>query len=282
MTWTGPATQPDPTEDVIRFPLQPDIEGRRVLEVSLHTSPTQAYDMGDHLSNWFGARLGFEARLVYIGDGSRPVLGSMAPNGTSGLRKARLATRLRSFLPLLGHAPERLAFNDIAHYLVVTEESNDDVTSKLADGCHMEITKFRPNIVVKGASGPFVEDFWGELTFEGGPLMALTANCYRCQSITVDYNTGKPATDDRGMAWKKLNKYRRVDRGAKYSPVFGRYGYCFGPSLGKTISVGQKVAVTQINSQRTTFGKFPCALKRGEGFIANSPIRLAQLDDFWC
>ncbi|KAF4536934.1 MOSC domain-containing protein [Lasiodiplodia theobromae] len=184
VTWNGLNTDIDLAKDVhaqdmARFPLKPSIEGRDEFEVSLHKSPTKAYDMGDDISSWF---------------------------------------------------TERLAFNDIAHYLVVTEESNDDVTTRLEDDCKMDIRKFRPNIVVKGASGPFVEDFWGELTFESGILMPLTANCYRCQSITVDYNTGKTAADDRGTVWKKLNKYRRVDQGAKYSPVFGRYGYCFGSS----------------------------------------------------
>ncbi|WYZ42418.1 hypothetical protein EsH8_VI_000117 [Colletotrichum jinshuiense] len=117
----------------------------------------------------------------------------------------------------------------------------------------MDIRKFRPNIVVKNASGPFVEDFWGELTFDGGVQMPLTANCYRCQSITVDFETGRAATDDRGLVWKKLNKDRRVDKGAKYSPVFGRYGFCFGSAVGRTLRIGQKAQVTRINPSRTTF-----------------------------
>ncbi|KAF9873969.1 hypothetical protein CkaCkLH20_08703 [Colletotrichum karsti] len=196
--------------------------------------------MGDQLSSWFSERLGFETRLAYIGHGSRPVLGSMAPHSKIGLRKARLLKRLQSFVPFLSFPEERLVFNDIAHYLVVTEESNNHLSSRLEGGCTMDVTKFRPNIVVKGASGPFVEDFWGELTFDGGIQMPLTANCYRCQSITVDFDTGKTATDDRGMAWKKLNKDRRVDKGAKYSPVFGRYGYCFGSSVGKSLRVGER------------------------------------------
>lgn len=241
--------------DEVRFSLLPSTEGRDQFEISLHTSQATAFDMGDELSSWFTERLGFETRLVYIGSGSRPVLGSMAPHSKGGLKKARLVEYLRSLVPLLSFPEERLVFNDIAHYLIVTEESNEQVSSRLEGDCTMDVTKFRPNIVVKGASGPFVEDFWGELTFDGGIQMPLTANCYRCQSITVDYKTGKTATDDRGMAWKKLNKDRRVDKGAKYSPVFGRYGYCFGPSVNKTLSLGQKAKITHINDARTTLGK---------------------------
>ncbi|OHE98485.1 hypothetical protein CORC01_06276 [Colletotrichum orchidophilum] len=241
------------TTDEIRFALSPSTEGRKVIETTLHASRAKAYDMGDELAAWFSARLGFEARLVYIGDGSRPVLGSMAPNSRAGLRKARLAQRLRSFVPFFRFPEERLVFNDLAHYLVVTEESTAEVSSRLDGDLTMDVCKFRPNVVVKGASGPFVEDFWGELTFDGGVQMPLTANCYRCQSITVDYETGKTSTDDRGLVWKKLNKDRRVDKGAKYSPVFGRYGYCFGSAVGETLSVGQRARISHINPTRTTF-----------------------------
>ncbi|OAQ82053.1 mosc domain-containing protein [Purpureocillium lilacinum] len=258
VTWHGRDTEFDTTngietDDEIRFPLYPSVEELEQVEVSLHTSAASAYDMGNKYATWFTDRLGMEIRLAFIGNGSRPVLGSHAPNSKSGLIKGRLVRRLRGMVPGLALPAERLAFNDIAHYLVVTEESNNQVTSRLAVGCEMDVTKFRPNIVVKGASGPFVEDYWGELTFEGGIQMPLTANCYRCQSIIVDYDTGKTATDDSGMVWKKLNKDRRVDKGAKYSPVFGRYGYCFGSSNGKRIFLGQKAKVTYINKERTTF-----------------------------
>jgi uncharacterized protein YcbX len=245
----------DESEDSIHFPLKPSLEGRPIVEASLHASNTKAYDMGDDLSKWFSDRIGQEVRLVYIGDGSRAVLGSLAPHSSDALQKASFIQRIKSNIPFLAHSPERLAFNDIAHYLVVTEESNNEVSSRLKEGYSMDITKFRPNIVLRGASAPFVEDYWGDLSFYGGVRMALTANCFRCQSITVDYETGKTAIDERGMVWKKLNKDRRVDKGAKYSPVFGRYGFCYGDDTNKSLSVGQRVDVTQINKERTTFGE---------------------------
>ncbi|RBQ79407.1 hypothetical protein FVER14953_12203 [Fusarium verticillioides] len=246
--WTG-----DKADDSVDFPLKPAVEGRKTIVTSLHTSKAKAYDMGDELSQWFSDRLADEVRLVYIGNQSRAVLGSLAPHSSDALKKASLTERIKNILPPLSHPPERLAFNDLAHYLVVTEESNNEVSSRLDEGYSMDITKFRPNIVVRGASKAFAEDFWGELTFAGGIRMPLTANCYRCQSITVDYNTGKTATDDRGTVWKKLNKDRRVDKGAKWSPVFGRYGFCYGDATNKSLTVGQRVDVTRINSQRTTF-----------------------------
>jgi uncharacterized protein YcbX len=246
----------DPAE-TIQFPLVPCLDGQTRMEVDLHGSSCTAYDMGDGISQWFTDRLGFEVRLVHIGNGSRPVLGTLAPHSEGGLKKTRLIRRIRAAIPFLAQPEERLAFNDIAHYLVVTEESNQQVSSRLDGGSTMDVTKFRPNIVVKGSIDAFVEDYWGEITFDGGIEMPLTANCYRCQSITVDYDTGKTATDDRGKVWKKLNKDRRVDKGAKYSPVFGRYGYCCESAVGKTLSVGQTAQVTSINKERTQFGMIP-------------------------
>ncbi|CCF39989.1 MOSC domain-containing protein, partial [Colletotrichum higginsianum] len=190
---------------------------------------------------------------LFCNSRSRAVLGSLAPNSRGGLKKAKWTSRLRALVPSLAFREERLVFNDLGHYLVVTEASNSQVSSRLEGGAEMDVRKFRPNIVVKGASAPFAEDFWGELTFEGGVRMPLTSNCYRCQSITVDYDTGKAAADDRGSVWKKLNKDRRVDKGAKYSPVFGRYGFCFGSAVGKTLTVGERARVTVVNPARTTF-----------------------------
>ncbi|OAL56444.1 hypothetical protein IQ07DRAFT_554360 [Pyrenochaeta sp. DS3sAY3a] len=256
--WKGRGTEFDTVEgfvsaDTIRFPLCPETLDRPQIEIDLHGSNATAFDMGDDYAQWFTERLGFETRLAYIGNESRPVLGTIAPNSKGGLKKARVINRLRGSIPFLSHPAERLVFNDIAHYLVVTEESNKEVSSRLNEGFEMDVRKFRPNVVVKGSSNPFVEDYWGELTFDNGIQMPLTANCYRCQSITVDFDTGKKASDDRGLVWKKINKDRRVDAGAKYSPVFGRYGYCFGSALGSTLEVGQTAFVSHVNSQRTKF-----------------------------
>ncbi|KAL6247780.1 hypothetical protein RBB50_005128 [Rhinocladiella similis] len=259
VTWThegNPSTELSwiGSENQIRFPLRPELNDLQAITVNMHGSPTQAYDMGDGLAAFFSRHLQCDVRLVYIGQHSRAVLGSIAPHSKAALSKASLATRILAKVPFVGRPVERIVFNDIAQYLVVTKESNDQITSRLAEGQEMDVTKFRPNVVVSGSPDAFVEDFWAELTFQGGLKMALTANCYRCQSITVDYTTGKACTDDRGQVWKKLNKDRRVDKGAKYSPVFGRYGFCSDGDRGREIAIGTKVFVTRKNSTRTIFG----------------------------
>jgi uncharacterized protein YcbX len=241
--------------------MQPDVSSLEIVEVSMHGSHTEAYNMGAAYSVWFSERLGFETMLVYIGDKSRAVLGSIAPSSKAARdRSSSIPQRLLSHIPFFLPQEEHIAFNDIGQYLVVTAESNADVSSRLPPGISMDVTKFRPNVVLEGAPESFDEDFWGELRFGNGVVMALTANCYRCQSITVDYKTGKAAEDESGTVWKKLNMDRRVDKGAKWSPVFGRYGFCSLKDEAKYLSVGDPVEVSKRNAERTVFGKITLLL----------------------
>ncbi|KAJ5447799.1 Patatin-like serine hydrolase [Penicillium cf. griseofulvum] len=120
---------------------------------------------------------------------------------------------------------DRITFADCAPYLVISETSVDNVSARLPAGEEMDRTKFRPNIVISGAREAFEEDFWGALTVGaqlgcGSSKLLLTGNCVRCQSLNVDYETGKMGTGESGAVLKKLMKDRRVDSGAKFSPVF--------------------------------------------------------------
>jgi len=52
---------------------------------------------------------------------------------------------------------------------------------------------------------------------------------------------------------KLLQKDRRVDLGAKYSPVFGRYGFVGKGGEGRVVRVGEEVWVSGRNKERTKF-----------------------------
>ncbi|PLB47049.1 MOSC domain protein [Aspergillus steynii IBT 23096] len=148
---------------------------------------------------------------------------------------------------------EKITFADSSPYLVVSETSVDDVSARLAGDEVMDVTKSRPNIVVAGAAKAFEEDFWAELTVGKSARLLLTANCVRCQSLNVDYATGKMGTGESGSVLKKLMKDRRVDKGAKYSPVFGRYSFLDPESENVLIRVGDEVAVTKTADERTVY-----------------------------
>ncbi|KAL8964781.1 MAG: hypothetical protein Q9183_004220 [Haloplaca sp. 2 TL-2023] len=136
----------------------------------------------------------------------------------------------------------------------------------------MDITKFRPNIVLEGAGEAYEEDFWGAISIlpsgrqnaqdkdnvidgqdkQSSPIdIVLTQNCLRCQSLDINYTTGQFAKTQDEMILKKLMKDRRVDQGKKYSPVFGRYGFLQGD--GARVQTGDEVVVKKTNEERTKF-----------------------------
>jgi uncharacterized protein YcbX len=120
----------------------------------------------------------------------------------------------------------------------------------------LDITKFRPNIVISGSEEEFAEDYWAELATGDKLKIVLTANCSRCTSLNVDYATGKFGASESGKILKKLQADRRVDPGAKYSPIFGRYGFLDKMPVGSSLKVGDEVTVVKRNAERSRFGRW--------------------------
>ncbi|KAL4734323.1 serine hydroxymethyltransferase-domain-containing protein [Aspergillus similis] len=166
---------------------------------------------------------------------------------------------------------EHITFADTAPYMVVSETSVANVTGRL-EGEEMDVTKFRANIVVSGAETAFEEDFWAELVIGDAQVrLLLTANCVRCRSLDVDYETGKMGTGESGKVLKKLMADRRVDTGAKYSPVFGRYGFLEGQSDLKRVRVGDEVIVARTMKERAIY-------VRRKDTTKGPPLRILSLD----
>jgi uncharacterized protein YcbX len=256
-------------KDVIQMPLNPNVDDLESIQVEMHKSPTKAYNMGSQYNEWFSKRFGFLVVFAYLGSHRRAVLGNVSPNAENRRNKSNSSLFRNSISSILGawtpKDTEGITFADIAPFLVVSTTSLDQVSPMLPEHQQMDITKFRPNIIVSGSPTPYDEDFWGELSI-GNPQLfpeekaaasiLLTQNCARCQSINVNYETGKPGEDERGKVLKKLMKDRRVDSGTKYSPVFGRYGFASPESVGRTVRIGDKVEIIKRNVQRTTFGEY--------------------------
>jgi glycine hydroxymethyltransferase len=164
----------------------------------------------------------------------------------------------------------RIGFADCAPFLVISQTSVEDVSGRLAGEEGVDVTKFRANIVVSGAERAFEEDFWAELEVSKNPesrdgdggvgvkgkvRLLLTGNCVRCSSLNVDFQTGKMGTGESGNVLKKLMKDRRVDRGAKFSPVFGRYSFLGREGVGGRIRVGDEVRVSRRAEEYTVTGE---------------------------
>ncbi|KAJ3954322.1 hypothetical protein N0V92_009191 [Colletotrichum tropicale] len=229
--------------------------------------------MGDPYDAFFSACLGFPTILVHIGSGRRPVLGTLAPGSASSPQtsSSSLFSSITSYLPSFSSPSNAqkpwLTFTDCAPYLITSSSSltHPSLTSfSTTSNTPSIMPKMRPNIVVHDPSEPpFAEDFWAELSLpsSSGAKLLLTANCGRCASLNVDYATGRPAAGPEGKLLNALMKERRVDPGHKYAPVFGRYAFLDvgeadaepTTTAGIRVRVGDEVAVTRRNAERTVF-----------------------------
>ncbi|KAF4974191.1 hypothetical protein FZEAL_8869 [Fusarium zealandicum] len=237
-------------ETVLQVPIEPEPGSLSKAHVNLHQSLVEAYRVGPDYDAWFSACFGFSTALVFIGDGRRPVLGTFSPKIQSGPQS--LLSWLTSYVTGNGGSgaeEDWLAFTDCAPYLFTTEQSLNNVRARLT-GCDVDMRVMRPNIVLDGET-EWDEDFWAQLSINGIHQVALTKNCARCTSLNVDYDTGRAAKGERGTVLKKLMSDRRVDAGAKYSPVFGRYGFLIGKADDDaTVSIGDNVEVTKRKTKR--------------------------------
>lgn len=231
------------------------------VSIDMHNSSTTGYNMGGKYNEWFSSCFGFTVIFVYWGGNTRQVLGNLPGRPSSqGPKATTFLSNIASTIPVLGpmfrEDSEIIAFNDCAPFLVITEESSSNVTSRLPDDVEMDITKFRANIVLKGSPAAFDEDFWGELLFDENARIILTANCGRCVSLNINYDTGESGTGRAGTVLKLLSRDRRVDQGVKYSPIFGRYGFLGKKYEGRILTVGDHVVVSRRLDERTRFCEY--------------------------
>ena len=261
---------PNSLQKSLEVELEPKYDHLEQVQILLHQSPTLAYNMGAIFNDWFSRCFGYDVMLVYLGPHRRPVLGSFSPNAAAARSHHWLpgmVTGMNKVFSAKGEEKDGITFTDVAPYLVITEESWKNASSRLSDTLKLDITKFRPNIVVSGSEEAWDEDYWGGLLIgdslesnaasNGRVEIILTQNCARCVSINIDYSTGQAGKGEEGTVLKKLMKDRRVDKGTKYAPIFGRYGFL--PHNTSTdyqnISVGDNVVLSKRNAERTKFGK---------------------------
>ncbi|KAF2687876.1 hypothetical protein K458DRAFT_293935 [Lentithecium fluviatile CBS 122367] len=235
----------------LKIPLLPNTEELEPLDISMHASPTKSFKMPNEYSKWFSECFGYEVVFVYLGDNRRNVLfQELAPAKT-----ASWVSTITKSIPLfnsISTADHRIGFADCAPYLVTSKTSLANVSERLPEGQDMDMTKFRPNIVIEGAKEPWEEDFWRKIKV-GDSDLVMMHNCVRCKSINIDYATGKPGTNGSGEVLKRLQKDRRIDKGAKWSPVFGRYSFWGEGNAEKVLKVGDQVRVAEVNKERTVW-----------------------------
>ncbi|KAE8441966.1 hypothetical protein EG329_004133 [Mollisiaceae sp. DMI_Dod_QoI] len=252
-TPTPPITPPSPIQNTtIEIPYEPDVTPLKKLTISLHTHPSYpAYHMPDEYNSWFSHCFGYEVKLAYIGSS----LGIPKDDNTAQSWKTTISPSLPS--PRLA---ENITFSDAAALLIVSEASLEALHPLLGDE-KVILEKFRPNIVVSSPSLlAWDEDYWSFLLLPQSQSQSqsqrkeikiiLTSNCSRCTSINVSLADGRMGTGPSGSLLKKMMKDRRVDKGSKWEPIFGRYGF---PVTGGEVRVGDEILVGERSEGRAVW-----------------------------
>ena len=136
-------------------------------------------DQGDEVAGWFSSYLSTECRLVSMPE-----------------------QFVRAVDPKYATGEQQVGFADGFPFLILSQESLDDLNSKLEYPVPMN--RFRPNIVVEGCE-PFAEDGWRKIRINGIEFDVVKP-CARCVIVTIDQDdavTGKEPL-------RTLSAYRQV------------------------------------------------------------------------
>lgn len=176
---TGPDLVP------LRIPVPPP---GALVTVDVWGSRIEATPAGDEPDAWFTKIVGSTARVVYLDDPTR-----------------------RPTNPARTRPEDRVSFADGYPLLMATEESLATLNELIAAGPRAEegplpMTRFRPNVVLRGLDRPWAEDDWRRIRI-GEVEFRLVKGCERCVMTTVD-----PWTAARGKEpIATLARHRRWD-----------------------------------------------------------------------
>ncbi len=172
-------------------------------------APVPARLAADAAHTWLSALLGMPARLVWLADPT-----------------------VRPVNPLIGEDGDRVSFADGYPILLTTTASLAALGDRLYEAGDepVPMTRFRPNVVVDGAT-PWAEDSWlgGRLRF-GDTVVRAVKPCDRCVVTTIDQETAEKGR----QPLRALGKHRNTALGL----LFGMNLIPDGPGL---IRVGDPV-----------------------------------------
>ena len=147
--------------------------------------------------------------------------------------------------PFSGNVPN-VSLTDGFPILIASEESLGALNGKLREKGKREIpmSRFRPNIVVKGLSKAFEEDEWKAIQIGGdtGPILHVVKGCPRCKQSCTDQLTGERDTEP----LETLSEFRAF---GKDNEVYFAQNVALQPGTKTTMStirVGHEVRVLTV------------------------------------
>ena len=151
------------------------------VSVTIWDDTVPAVEVSAEADLWFSRMLNMQCRLVFMPEQvHRPVDSKYA------------------------QLNEPVSFADAYPYLLIGQESLNELNSRLADPLPMN--RFRPNLVFSGGT-PFVEDTWHEFTV-GENVFAAVKPCARCVLTTIDQQTAQKGPEP----LRTLATYRTVNK----------------------------------------------------------------------
>jgi len=206
-----------PNQPTFKIPMEgKDRKVEPMVQVYLWKQYFRAVDEGNDVAQWLSNFLGSEVRLVRSPD-----------DNDRSAPPQELETGEKSFV----------SFGDDFPFLLASEESLQDLNSKLEKPLPM--LRFRPNLVVKASQGgyPFMEDDWRKIII-GGVTYKISKPCARCKVTTVDFNKGEYDGEE---PLKTLRTYRSGLLGMRKDDIlFAQNAIHLGPG---EVHVGHSVQI---------------------------------------
>lgn len=181
------------------------------------TATCDGIDQGDEIADFFASFLGIpDLRLVRMREGFvRKVENKYVKPGLF-----------------------QTSFSDAYPFLLVSEASLGELSDKT--GKELEVSRFRPNIVVSGEGlKPFLEDSWKKLAIGEKATFEIPKSCIRCKVVTVDPSTG--VLDEKNQPTEALKTFRSFRKAV----VFGQNMVPTHRHRVVHLKIGDEVTITE-------------------------------------
>lgn len=126
---------------------------------------------------------------------------------------------------------------------MASEESLDDLNERLhkKGKDSLPMSRFRPNIVIRGLKIPFAEDRIAVLQIGNDVILHIVKGCPRCKESCTDQDTGEVTSEPA----ETLREFRALNKWNSDDLYFAQNALVGVGSAGKAISIGDTVKVLQ-------------------------------------
>ena len=157
------------------FDLKGEFDITNIIEVSLWNIKCNGLILKEEINRAISDYLGQEVLTLFA----------------IGLRKVKDDENIKKCINV-DFEKDKTYFADLAPYLIVSQESLDEVNNKLkVKGENpVKLVNFRPNIVISGQGIPFFEDKLNKVKI-GNAIFRRIKGCVRCKITTFDPDKGK-------------------------------------------------------------------------------------------